>query len=266
MIDFKKKSAYGYDDLVNIIHILRSPGGCPWDMEQTHLSIRRNFLEETYEALEAIDTDNPVLMCEELGDVLMQILFHGDMEQDAGRFTLEDIYDGVCQKLILRHPHIFAHTSVADSAEVLANWEDIKRIEKGQKTHTQALEAVAKTLPSTWRAEKLQKKAAKAGFVWDTPMDALNKLTEEIEELKLAVSTQGNIEEELGDVLFATVNTAFMLHKDPEDMLSASCDKFTAHFSAMEAKSLGDNRPLQECSKEELLALWMDTKSATSSV
>ena len=158
MVEFQKKDRYGYEDLVQIVHLLRSPGVCPWDQEQTHQSIARNFLEETYEVLEAIDQDDPVHLCEELGDVLTQVVFHGDMEQDAGRFTLEDVYDGICKKLILRHPHVFGSTVVGSTGEVLNNWDAIKRVEKDQKTFTDTLEAVPKNLPANWRAEKLMKR------------------------------------------------------------------------------------------------------------
>ena len=254
MINFKKKERYGYDDLVQIIHLLRSPGGCPWDQEQTHQSIRRNFLEETYEALEAIDEDDPVHMCEELGDVLTQVVFHGDMEQDAGRFTLEDIYDGVCKKMILRHPHIFGDVQVDGAEEVLVNWEAIKRVEKGQETYTDTLKAVARNLPATWRAEKLQKKASKAGFMWPDVQGSLDKLAEEVGELKQTVQAGGDPEEELGDVLFAAVNVAFSTQKDPEDMLQRACEKFICRFSRME--QLAGDRKLDQLSREELLHLW----------
>lgn len=260
MIDFIRKDRYGYDDLVQIIHLLRSPGGCPWDQEQTHQSIRRNFLEETYEVLEAIDEDDPVHMCEELGDVLTQVVFHGDMEQDAGRFTLEDIYDGVCKKMILRHPHIFGDVQVDGSEEVLVNWEAIKRVEKGQETYTDTLRAVAKNLPATWRAEKLQKKAAKAGFAWPDAQSAADKLAEETGELQQALRSGEDPSEELGDVLFAAVSVAFQTRSDPEDMLQAACEKFIRRFSRME--QLAEGRQLDQLTREELLHLWDRAKQS----
>jgi len=264
MINFTRKDHYDYDDMVRIIHLLRSPGGCPWDQEQTHQSIRRNFLEETYEALEAIDEDDPAHLCEELGDVLTQVVFHGDIEQDAGRFTLGDIYDGVCKKMILRHPHIFGDVQVSGSSEVLRNWEEIKREEKGQKTDTDALRSVARTLPATWRAEKIQKKAGRAGFLWPDTEASLDKLTEEVEELRAAARSGGNAREELGDVLFAAVNTAMFLSTDPEDALQDACEKFIRRFSAMEGMASAGHRRLEDCSREELLALWRDAKRAAS--
>lgn len=264
MIDFKKKDRYGYEDLVQIIHLLRSPGGCPWDQEQTHQSIRRNFLEETYEVLEAIDDDDPVHMCEELGDVLTQVVFHGDIEQDAGRFTLEDVYDGVCKKMILRHPHIFGTTHVDGTAQVLENWDAIKRVEKGQKTFTDTLTAVPKNLPANWRAEKLMKKASKAGFAWADASEAMDKLDEESRELRAAVSAGENPAEELGDTLFSAVGVCYALGLDPEDLLHAACEKFIGRFSRME--SLAEGAQLDQLDREQLLQLWNQAKAAGQNV
>ena len=216
MVDFQYKESYDVQDLDEIVRILRAPGGCPWDAEQTHQSIRRNFLEEAYEAVEAIDEGNPDHLKEELGDVLLQVLFHARMEQEAGRFDLNDVADGVCKKLIYRHPHVFGDVSVTGTGEVLSNWEELKRKEKGQATNTDALEAVARSLPALWRAEKVQKKAKKAGFDWPHIAGALDKLSEEIGELKAAVAGGTNVEEELGDLLFSAVNAARFVKVDPE--------------------------------------------------
>jgi len=261
MIDFTRKDHYDYDDLVALIHLLRSPGGCPWDQEQTHRSIRRNFLEEAYEAAEAIDEDDPVHLCEELGDVLTQVVFHGDIEQDAGRFALGDIYDGVCKKMILRHPHVFGQTQVSGSGEVLKNWEEIKREEKGQKTDADALRAVAKSLPALWRADKLQKKAARAGFAWPDADAALDKLSEETEELRRAFAGDGDPAEELGDVLFAAVCAGAFRNVDPEEALHAACEKFIRRFAAMESLAAADGRRPEDCSAEELTGLWKKAAS-----
>ena len=258
MVEFQKKDRYGYDDLVEIVHLLRSPGGCPWDQEQTHQSIARNFLEETYEVLEAIDQDDPVHLCEELGDVLTQVVFHGDMEQDAGRFTLEDVYDGICKKLILRHPHVFGSTVVGSTGEVLNNWDAIKRVEKDQKTFTDTLEAVPKNLPANWRAEKLMKKASKAGFAWDNGFQAIDKLAEETVELGQAMVDGSDVAEELGDTLFAAVGVCYTLGLDPETVLHAACEKFTRRFAAMEQRA--GSTSLDTLSKEQLLSLWNDSK------
>ncbi|MEM5781292.1 MAG: MazG family protein, partial [Lawsonibacter sp.] len=164
MINFECTRSYGVKDLEEIVRILRAPGGCPWDAEQTHESIRRNFIEEAYEAVEAIDEKSPAHLREELGDVLLQVVLHAQMEAEIGAFDLDGVADGICKKLIFRHPHVFGDVTVSGSGEVLSNWEDLKREEKGQSTHTDALEAVARSLPALWRAEKVQKKAKKAGF------------------------------------------------------------------------------------------------------
>ena len=166
MVDFQYKEFYDINDLREIVRILRAPGGCPWDAEQTHTSIRRNFLEEAYEAVEAIDEGSPEHLQEELGDVLLQVVLHARMEEEAGNFDLNGVADGICKKLIYRHPHVFGDVQVSGTGEVLSNWEELKRKEKGQATDTDALSAVARSLPALWRAEKVQKKAKKAGFDW----------------------------------------------------------------------------------------------------
>lgn len=156
-----QKSRYTFDDLVEVMRLLRAPDGCPWDAEQTHQSIRDNFIEETYEVVEGIDTNNNEIMCEELGDVLLQVVFHAQISQDENAFTLDDVITGVCKKLILRHPHIFSNVQVKDSAEVLQNWDEIKKKEKGQKTPAQVVSSVSSALPALMRAQKLQEKAQK---------------------------------------------------------------------------------------------------------
>ena len=166
MINFAYKDHYTVEDLIQIIHLLRSDHGCPWDREQTHESIRRNFLEEAYEAVEAIDERDPEHLKEELGDVLTQVIFHAAIEEEDGRFCLDDVADGTCKKLIGRHPHVFGTKEVTGSDDVLRNWDEIKRQEKGQKTHTSAMDSVARSLPALWRAEKIQNKAKKVGFDW----------------------------------------------------------------------------------------------------
>ena len=164
MVHFREKDRYDYGDLLEIIRILRSPEGCPWDQVQTHASIRRGLLEEAYEAAEAIDRDDAPLLQEELGDVLMQVVFHADIERQRGRFTMEDVVDGVVKKLLFRHPHVFGSAAPEKDAEsVLVSWDAIKRREKHQRTTAQAMDSVARSLPALWRAEKVQKKAKKAG-------------------------------------------------------------------------------------------------------
>ena len=258
MVDWVSKNSYGIKDLEDIVRLLRAPGGCPWDREQTHASIRRNFLEEAYEAVEAIDEEDPDHLKEELGDVLLQVFLHACMEEEAGRFNLDDVADGICKKLIYRHPHVFGDTAVSGTDEVLSNWEALKRVEKHQQTYTDTLESVARSLPSLWRAEKVQKKAKKAGFDWDDVGGALDKLSEEVEELKAAVAQGTNIGEELGDLLFAAVNVSRFVKVDAEDALTAATDKFIRRFARVEA--LAGDKPMPEMTLKELDKLWDEAK------
>ena len=256
MIDFQSKESYSVNDLVEIVKILREPGGCPWDREQDHHSIRRNFLEEAYEAVEAIDEEDPDHLKEELGDVLLQVVLHARMEQELGRFDLDGVADGICKKLIFRHPHVFGDVTVSGSGEVLQNWEELKKVEKHQKTAADSVDAVAKSLPGLWRAEKVQKKAAKVGFDWPDVSGALEKLDEETAELKTAIAEGSNIEEELGDLLFAAVNVARFVKADPEDALGAACDKFARRFRQVEAAAKAEGRDLETMTLAEMDALW----------
>lgn len=267
MVDFQCKRRYGWEDFLEIMRLLRVPGGCPWDAEQTHGSIRRNFLEETYEALDAIDRDDPAGMCEELGDVLMQAAFHAQIEAERGRFTMDDVVDGVAQKLVYRHPHVFGTVEVADSQEVLVNWEALKRKEKAQSTTADAIESVPHTLPALWRAEKIAGKTAKAGFDWASALSALAKLEEEVRELREALEAGAGtdephgIREELGDLLFITAKVAQMSGVDPEDALHRACDKFDGRFRRVEAMA---DKPLGEYAEAELVELWKSSKKEES--
>lgn len=262
MVDFEYKQHYTVKDLEEIVRILRAPGGCPWDAEQTHESIRRNFLEEAYEAVEAIDEGSAEHLREELGDVLLQIVLHARMEEEQGRFDLNGVADGICRKLIYRHPHVFGEVKVSGTGEVLSNWEDLKRKEKGQETNTDALSAVARSLPALWRAEKVQKKAKKAGFDWPDVSGALDKLFEEIEELKTAVAEGSNVEEELGDLLFSAVNVSRFVNVDAEQALTKATDKFIDRFRKVEAQAKAEGRPMETMSLAELDALWERAKHA----
>ena len=237
MVDFQQKEKYNFNDLLRIMEILRAPDGCMWDREQDHQSIRRNFIEETYEVCEAIDEQDTEHLKEELGDVLLQVVFHAQMEKEKGVFDIEDVADGVCKKLIFRHPHIFGTVEVGSSEEILRNWDELKRKEKHQKTDTDTLTSVAKSLPGLIRAEKLQKKAAKVGFDWDGPQGALDKVAEELDEVRRAAQGDGDPEEEIGDLLFAAVNAARHLKVDPERAMEKTCNKFIRRFAAMERQA-----------------------------
>ena len=256
MIDLLSKQSYDVNDLKRIVSILRAPGGCQWDGEQTHQSIRRNFLEEAYEVAEAIDEESTEHLKEELGDVLLQVVFHASIEEDAGRFDLNDVADGICRKLIYRHPHVFGNVAVGSTDEILSNWEELKKAEKGQSTQADAVDAVARSLPALWRAEKVQKKAAKVGFEWPDVQGAAAKMAEEMEEVQAALSGSGDVAEELGDLLFATVNTARFLDVDPEQALHAACDKFAARFRRVEEEVLSSGRAMEDVPLAELDAIW----------
>jgi len=260
MIDFESKEVYRYEDLVEVLRILRAPGGCPWDREQTHASNRRNFLEEAYEAADAFDRDDPKDMCEELGDMLMQVLFNVQIEVEAGRFGYDDVTDGVVRKLIYRHPHVFGTVRADTTEEVLTNWEALKRTEKGQTSTADALDAVARALPALWRADKLQSKAEKAGFRFRDADGSLDKLEEEVRELREAVTSGTNVEEELGDVLFAAVNAGRRRGIDPENALNAACGKFIARFRRVETAAAAEGRTLGELPPDALAALWERAK------
>ncbi len=249
MVKFETKENYTVDDLRRLVAVLRHPGGCPWDGEQTHESIRRNFIEEAYEVAEAIDEKSPAHLKEELGDVLLQVLFHASIEEDAGRFDLDDVADGICKKLIFRHPHVFG--GAAES-----NWEELKRQEKGQTTYTATLQSVARSLPGLWRAEKLQTKAAKAGFEWPDVQGAMDKLAEELDELRTAVRDKSNVEEELGDLLFAAVKVGRFFQIDPEDALAGTCEKFIRRFAGVEAAAAAQGQDMRDLTVDQLMVLW----------
>ena len=222
MLNFERKERYGVDDLVGIMELLRSPDGCPWDREQTHASVRRNLIEEAYEAAEAIDLDDKAGLAEELGDVLLQIVFHCQMEREAGGFTLDDVADGVCKKLIYRHPHVFADTQVSGADEVLENWDALKRREKKQETPADAIEAVARSLPALWRAEKICSKAVKADMLPAGAEEARKALA----AAAAALEAPADPEKAVGDMLFAAVRVAKALGVDPEQALTGASDRF----------------------------------------
>ena len=257
MIDFHRVENYKIDDLLRIMELLRSPGGCPWDMAQTHQSIRQNMLEEAYEAADAIDHADMDNLKEELGDVLLQVVFHARMAQEADQFTFDDVVDGVCKKLVFRHPHVFGTAEAQDPEKALDTWDGRKQTEKGQRTAGDALDSVARALPALTRASKLQHKAAKAGFDWEDVSPALDKLSEELEELRAAVQEGSNVEEELGDLLFAAVKVGRFAGVDGEMALQKACEKFIRRFRRVEQLAQG---PLDGLDVPALEALWRRAK------
>ena len=260
MVDFENKPSYGLYDLKVLMGLLRGPGGCPWDSEQTHQSIRRNLLEEAYEAAEAIDEDETEHLLEELGDVLMQVVFHADIAEKAGRFDLDDIADATCKKLIRRHPHVFGEVKAKNGSESLFFWEEIKRKEKLHENVSDAMASVAKSLPALWRAEKIQKKAAKVGFDWPDHKGALESLHAELIELEGAIQSGQGIEEELGDLLFSAVNVARFFNADPERVLGLASEKFISRFARVESAARVEGLRLDEMSLEQMESLYQKAK------
>lgn len=261
VLDFLCKESYDLRDFVALVSYLRSPNGCPWDQVQTHESIRRNFLEETYEACEAIDAGDLVHMREELGDVLMQVLFHTDIEREAGHFDIDDVADAACKKLVYRHPHVFRR----DEPDA-PDWDTMKQRERAQTTTAEAMDSVARSLPALWRCDKIQAKAAKTGFEWPDVHAALDKVDEETHELRAAVASGDTeaIGDELGDLLFAAVKVARFAGIDPEQAAHAACEKFIRRFSAMETAAANDGAALEQCTLAQMLTLWQQAKQTVS--
>lgn len=256
----KRLPVFDLEPLRDIVHALRSPGGCPWDIAQTHESIRRNLIEETYEVLEAIQQEDSELLCEELGDLLMQIVFHARMSEETGEFSMQSVIDGATEKLVRRHPHIFGDVQATDAGAAVLTWEAIKRQEK--KDRKSLLDGVPVGLPALMAAHKLQSKAAKVGFEWREKSRAWAKLEEELGELKAAEAegSKHHIAEELGDVLFALTNLAGYLGEDAEQALLQSNRKFIKRFSFVEEKVKESGREWQSFEEEELLGYWNKAK------
>lgn len=267
MNNFKFKENYNIDDLLEIMSILRAPGGCPWDAEQTHESIKSNFIEETYEVIEAINKDDKELLQEELGDVLLQVVFHSEMEKEKGNFTFNDVADGICKKLIERHPHVFSTVQVESVDEVLSNWDTIKRKSKAQKTQGSSMLKVPKELPALMRAQKIQSKAKKAGFDWDDMSGALSALESEIKELREAIDSkdQKSIEDEMGDVLFSCVNVSRFIDVDSEQALTKSNEKFISRYVLVEKLAEEKGIDMKETPIDELDKLWDEAKKILKS-
>lgn len=260
--NFNFKSEYSVSDVVDIIELLRLPGGCPWDAEQTHQSIKNNFIEETYEVVEAINKDNPDMLREELGDVFMQILLHCQMEKEKGNFDFYNIADELAKKLIIRHPFVFKTDSTDSVEKVLDKWDEIKMKTKNQTTVSESMESVPKELPALMRAQKVQKKAAKVGFDFSNVNEALDKLTSEIEELKSALvkCDSDNAKEELGDILFSAVNVARFIGTDAEETLTNASDKFISRYTAVEKLAKERSIDMKTADMEVLDGLWDEVK------
>ena len=243
------------NELVKTIEILRSPNGCPWDREQTHKSIRRNMLEEAYEAVEAIDENNVEHLKEELGDVLLQVLLHSQIASDNNEFNIQDVAKMLNEKLIHRHPHVFSNEKVKDSSQVVENWEKLKKEEKKDRKKT--LDGISKTMPALSVAEKISKKVVQKGFEWKNIEDVYKCLFSEVEEFKSATN-KNDKELEFGDILFSLVNLARWEGIDPECALSKANNKFIKRFNKLEDLTI---KPLDDLTYEEYDTLWKKAKA-----
>lgn len=280
-MDFRVKDRYDINDMLAIMRILRSENGCPWDKEQTHKSIRKDFLEEVYEVVEAIDLEDTALLREELGDVLLQVVFHSRIEEENGSFDFGDVVNEVCQKLVTRHPHVFADVKAETSDEVLKNWNDIKQRTKGQETYYETLESVCTALPALMKAQKIGQRAARAGMDFESTAQALESLENEIAELKAAISAAADVNfnltetgnsghindfrsavaDELGDVLFSCVNVARHLKLDAEESLTNSTNKFMRRFKDTEDLLRCDGVDMKSLNIDELDVYWRKAKT-----
>lgn len=253
------KKSYTFDNLCEIMDILRSENGCPWDREQTHKSIRNALIEEAYEAAEAIDEDSPEHMCEELGDVVLQSVFHAQIEKENGRFDIGDVMNGICEKLIRRHPHIFSEENALTSDKVLENWEKIKNEEKKRDTLKSRLDSVPKTFPALMRAQKISARCAKVKFDYPTIDEAMGKMLEELSEINNAKG-KDELAEECGDFLFAVANYVRKLGIDAEECLNRAADKFSERMEMVEKYAEKMGKKMEECTQSELQNIWQVVK------
>ena len=258
-------SESSFTELVEVMARLRAPNGCPWDREQTHATLKPYLLEETYEALEAIDIGDDDELCKELGDVLLQVVFHAQIAAEENRFGIEEVARAIVDKLIRRHPHVFADVEVDGSEQVLQNWEQIKKQERqelGDATPS-LLDGIPKQLPALMRAQRMQARVSRQGFDWDQIAGPLDKVEEEFAELRQAWASGETpaIEDEFGDLLFALVNTGRFLNVDSEQALRQSTDKFERRFRALEEAVRTSGRDISALSLQELDAIWDEIKA-----
>jgi len=250
------------DRLIEIINKLRRPGGCPWDREQTHKSLLNCLLDETYEFFDAVEENDADMMKEELGDILLQVVFHADLGQETGAFDMEDVARGICEKLIKRHPHVFGDVKVSSSKEVLSNWEHIKKGEKGKEKRKYLVDGIPDKLPALFRAEKIQRRVARVGFDWQDMDPVLDKVEEEFAEFREALKGKNpdHASEELGDILFALVNVARHNNICAEDALRLTVKKFARRFRYIEDHFKKAGKELKNSTLEEMDAVWEESK------
>lgn len=261
--EFEQLTRHGLEGLTGVLERLRAPGGCPWDAEQTHESLRKDLIEETYEVLDALDRADNEALCEELGDLLLQVVFHAGIEAELRNFTMRDVTTGIVNKLVYRHPHVFGNVNVKSSEEVLVNWDKLKKKEKHQDTVTDAMQSIPRGFPALMRAQKLQKKAASVGFDWPDLTGALSKLSEEAGELNEAVTNkegEARISEEAGDLLFSAVNAVRLAGCNSELALGAANDKFLDRFSKVERSVIDDGLDISSVGADSLNERWDKVK------
>lgn len=261
-VGLQGRQRYCFEDLVEILSILRSPEGCPWDREQTHESLRKYLIEEAYETIGAIDSGDPDAIADELGDVLLQIVFHADIAKSHMDFTISDVTTAICRKMIYRHAHIFGSDHCETAEDVTANWERLKKKEKGLTTQASVLADVSKGLPALMHAAKVQKKAAQVGFDWDDALSALPKVSEEAAEVQAELDAQRDPAEELGDLLFSCVNVTRLCGLEPEQVLRAATEKFIRRFTAMENAIISAGKALEDLTLSEMDVYWNQVKAA----
>ena len=260
-LPFEQKQTYGYEDLLTVLRRLRGPGGCPWDREQTHTSLKKDLREECYELMDAIDEGSDEHIVEECGDLLMSVLFHPIIGEEQGRYDDRDVTTEIVRKLIYRHPHVFGSVHVDSTEEVLKNWDALKRREKGQATVTSSLRSVPRSFPALLRCEKVQKKARNVGFDFVTAMDALLKVEEETKELRQAIASDEDVEKEMGDLFFSVMNVCRLLGFDGEETLHRATDKFINRFETMEKLIEKDGKRLSDMSLSEMDVYWNAAKT-----
>lgn len=261
-MDFEFKDRYDFNDVLKILRILRSDNGCPWDRAQTHKSIRDNFIEETYEAVDAIDKEDFELLREELGDVLMQVVFHSQMSEDEGNFTFDDVCDELVHKLVNRHPHVFGDVKANDATEALNTWENTKMKLKKQVDYSETFDSVPNSLPALMKSQKIQKRAAKSGMDFEDVDEAMQRVDEEVKELKEAIKNNDKESsyEELGDLLFSVVNIARFIDVNSEHSLYDATEKFKARFIKVENLCKERNIDMKTAPKSLIDSLWEEVK------
>ena len=262
MVDWEFKEKYDLNDFIRIIDVLRGPGGCPWDIKQTHESLKLNAVEEAWEVVDAIDEGSAAHLREELGDLLMQVIFHASIEKERGGFTLDDVADEAVKKLVHRHPHVFADVKADTPEEVLTNWDAIKRADRGQQSTASVMDGIPKGLPGLMRSQKIQNKAGKLGFDWPDVSGAMDKLREEVGELQEGIDAGDveNIKEEIGDALFSVVNVARFFKVDSEECMHAACAKFIRRFRYLEEGAARRGLRLEDMSLGQMEEIYQEAR------